>query len=152
MASGPELDEVYDIIFDQFRDTWNALTPAIVGIAPAIEWPDDPKLETPLSAGVVPWCRITAKHTMREITTIGFSNPGQGRIKSEGVVAVNIFVPSGKRGLTLAAQLGRVAITAFEGQRVSGLWFTDVRPEEGGVDGAWLQYNVKATFHYDNHL
>lgn len=151
-VTGPDPEQVYDSIFGQFKTAWEAGTPAVVGTAPPIEYPDEPQTATPLSQGTTPWARIAAKHAVRSTTTIGYTVPGQGRVSAEGVVMVNIFVPAGKRGLTLAAQLGKVALAAFEGQRAGYVWFTDVVPEEVGVDGAWFQYNVKAKFHYDNHL
>lgn len=155
---GPDLEQVYDSIFTQFRTPWAADTPALMvaagypNEAPDVEWPDEPERKTPLSKGKKPWARIAAKHSYRGTTTIGTQLPDHGRIEAEGVVMVNIFVPAGKRGLAFAARLGKVAVAAFEGQRAGDVWFTDVVPEEVGVDGAWLQYNVKAKFHYDNHL
>jgi hypothetical protein len=153
MAYGPDLEQVYDTIFNQFLTTWEAQTPALNGgVMPPIEWPDEPSPEVPLSKGKTPWCRIGARHQERYTTTIGYQLPGQGRVKAYGVVKVNIFVPAGKRGLAFAARLGKVAVAAFEGQRAGDIWFTDVVPQEVGVDGAWYQFDVKATFHYDNHL
>ena len=152
-TTGPDLEQVYDSIFGQFSTVWATGTPAVNGGAiPPIEYPDEPQTETPLSKSTVPWARIAAKHATRQTTTIGYTIPGQGRVEADGIVMVNIFVPAGKRGLALAARLGKVAITAFEGQRTGDVWFTDVVPEEVGVDGAWFQYNVKAKFHYNNHL
>jgi hypothetical protein len=152
MAYGPDPEQVYDSIFSRFHGVWLAQTPSLTGgTAPAVEWPDEPQSETPLSKGDKPWARITVKHTTRAVTTIG-TQPGQGRVTAEGVVMVNIFTVAGKRGLATASRLGKVAIAAFEGQRAGDVWFTDVVPEEVGVDGTWFQYNVKAKFHYDNHL
>lgn len=152
-TSGPDPEQVYDSILGAFRDRWQADTPALnEGTVPDVEWPDEPEAQTPLSKGTVPWARVTIKHGYRGVTTIGYGLPGQGRVAADGTVAVSIFVPAGKRGLAFAARLGKVAIAAFEGQRAGDVWFTDVMPEEVGVDGAWFQYNVKAKFHYDNHL
>mgnify|MGYP006921313118 CR=1 FL=1 len=151
-VTGPDLEQVYDSIFGCFRTAWLTNTPTLAGgTAPEIEWPDMPRPETPLSEGKDPWCRIAVKHQERMLTTIG-TLPGQGRTKSTGTVKVNIFVPAGKRGLAFASRLGKVAVAAFEGQRAGDVWFTDVVPQEVGIDGAWYQYDVKATFHYDNHL
>lgn len=157
MADGPDLEQVYDSIFGQFRTYWEADTPDLMDAAgygseaPDVEWPDEPESKTPLSKGKKPWARIAAKHGYRGVTSIS-TLPGQGRVAADGTVMVNIFVPAGKRGLAFASRLGKVAVAAFEGQRAGDVWFTDVVPEEVGVDGAWLQYNVKAKFHYDNHL
>lgn len=155
---GPDLEQVYDSILGQFRGQWVAQTPALMVAAgypsevPDVEWPDEPEAKTPLSKGKKPWARIAVKHGYRGTTTIGTTLPGHGRVRADGTVMVNIFVPAGKRGLAFAARLGKVAVAAFEGQRAGDVWFTDVVPEEVGVDGAWFQYNVKAKFHYDNHL
>lgn len=154
---GPDLEQVYDSIFGCVRQAWLANTPALCAAAgyanqaPEVEWPDEPALQTPLSDGAGPWARVAARHSHREVSTIS-TLAGQGRVKAEGVVMVNIFVPAGKRGLTFASRLGKVVLEAFEGQRAGEVWFTEAVPEEVGVDGAWFQYNVKAKFHYDNHL
>jgi hypothetical protein len=146
---GPDLEAVHDAIFGQFQAVWLAgAADAGGGSPPPIEWPDSPETATPLSQGADPWCRVTARHTKRGSTSIQYG----GRVESEGVVMVNIFVPAGKRGLAVAARLGKVALAAFEGQRAGDVWFSDVVPGEVGVDGAWLQLNVKAIFHYSNHL
>lgn len=152
---GPDLEAAGDEMFAQFNAAWLAGAPLVAdeGVAPEVMWPDSPpEMQTQLSKGTKAWCRVTAKHHKRGVTSIGFGMPGQGRVNSSGTIMVNIFVPAGKRGLAVAARLGKVALAAFEGQRTANIWFTDAVPEEVGVDGAWFQYNVKATFHYDNHL
>lgn len=151
---GPDFEAAYDEMFAAFFAKWQAGAPAVAGGAvPEVVWPDSlPDMRTQLTKGSVPWCQVAAKHHVRGVTSIGFGLPGQGRVASSGTVMVNIFVPAGKRGLATAARLGKVALAAFEGQRTANVWFTDAVPEEVGVDGAWFQYNVKATFHYDNHL
>lgn len=147
---GPDIEQAHDAILGQFKSAWEAGSPAVSGsgVAPAVEWPDAPQAQTPLSKGTDPWCRVTLKHSKRGSTSIAYG----GRVESEGVVMVNIFVQAGKRGLAVAARLGKVALAAFEGQRAGDIWFSDVVPGEVGVDGAWLQLDVKAVFHYSNHL
>lgn len=151
---GLDFEGAYDALFGQFLTVWQAQTPAVNGnVVPEVIWPDSPEAaQTQLAKGELAWCRVTAKHDIRKISSIGFGGAGQGRIENHGTIMVNIFVPAGKRGLATAARLGKVALAAFEGQRAGDIWFTDVMPQEAGVDGPWFQYNVKARFHYDNHL
>lgn len=148
-ASGPTILDAYDTIFGLFKAAWEANAYDVVGFTPEIEWPAEPERATPLRDGDKHWARIAVKHDVRRSSSVSQSE-GRHRIEAEGTVMVNIFVPVGKRGLTDAARLGKVAVDAFEGKRAGGIWFSEVSPEEAGVDGAWLQMNVKARFHYDN--
>lgn len=96
-----------------------------------------------------PWFRVTVRHTNGEQTTL--QEPGSRRFSREGLVTVQIFVPAGARGLTLADRLGKMATDAFEGRQADGVWFRNVRLNEVGNDekGAWYQANVIAEFYYE---
>jgi hypothetical protein len=143
----PDVEEVYDHILGHFKEAWDAGTPAVNGgsVVP-VEWPDEPSTESPLNEGTTPWARVTVRHLDRRTTSIG------GRVsESAGIVRVSVFVLAGKRGLVESARIGKVALDAFEGQRSGPVWFSDVLPKEVGVDGAWYQYDVTATFRYSNN-
>lgn len=152
LVSGPDLQQAQDSIFGLFAAAWAAYSPAFNdGTAPPIEWPDTPETQTPLSMGDAPWCRVDLQYTSRGSSSIGGA-ASVSKYTSHGLVVVSIFVPAGKRGLVASAQLGNVALAAFEGQRTDqGVWFSDVVPKKVGGDSGWQQLNVVATFTYYTH-
>lgn len=94
-----------------------------------------------------PWFRVVVRHTDSDQSSLGEAN--NRRFNRVGLVSVQVFTPAGARGLTLADQLGKMAVDAFEGKEADGVWFRNVRLQEIGPDGPWFQYNVTASFTYD---
>ena len=137
-----------DAILDKFKAAWDAGTPAVNGgDIPSVEWPNVDPPDPPLTEGNAPWARVTVRHGPGGQATLG--EAGARRFSRTGTVTVQIFVPAAKRGLVTGDRLGNVALSAFEGERSEDVWFSDVEMREVGVDGAWHQTNVSATFNYE---
>ena len=74
---------------------------------------------------------------------------GTQRFDREGIVTVQIFIPTGE-GLSEGYRLGKIAADAFEGQATPRqVWFRNVRVNEIGPSGGWYQFNALAEFTYD---
>lgn len=97
---------------------------------------------------VAPWARVSLRHLSgRQASLAGGS--GKRRYDRDGLITVQIFVPSGE-GLLEAYNLAKIVADAFEGAATaSQVWFRDVRINEVGPDGSWFQVNVVAGFTYD---
>lgn len=148
--AGLTFEEARDVILDLFKARWDADTPAITGsFVPEVEYPNvDPK-ESPLAKGNKAWARVSLRHATGRQRSMGA--PGNRIFQRNGVVTVQIFVPTGKQGLVIADRLGKVAVDAFEGEETSAgnVWFRNATYREVGVDGAWFQVNATAEFEYD---
>jgi hypothetical protein len=148
MADIETYEAARDAVLDKFKAAWDAGTPALNGgTVPTVEWPNVDPVDPPLTAGNVPWARVTVKHSAGGQATLG--ETGGRRFSRVGTVTVQIFVPAAKRGLVTGDRLGNVALSAFEGERSEDVWFSDVVMNEIGVDGAWHQTNVSATSTYE---
>lgn len=94
------------------------------------------------------WCRVTTRHVGGRQTTVGGSE-STNRFERTGFVVVQIFCPIGKgkgEGLSVAKSLS----DGYEGKSSSvGVWFSNVRINEIGVDGDFYQINFIADFKYD---
>jgi hypothetical protein len=90
------------------------------------------------------WWRFAIRHADGGNAAIG------GRLfRRYGTVWVQMYAPAGE-GLSTLDQMGKVALTALEGQSTpGGVWFRNVRPREAGREGVWQQMNVLADFVYD---
>jgi hypothetical protein len=66
-----------------------------------------------------------------------------------GSVIVQVFTPVG-RGLSPARVAANIVAKAYEGvASPGGVWFRNVRLQEIGADGDFVQVNVVADFTYD---
>lgn len=144
-------DEAYNQIFALFKTKWEADTPTITGgAAPEIFYQGltDVGVQPPDE----PWCRISLQHVTNNQSALD-PDGGLKRFTAIGLVTVQIFVPIGQ-GLTLIRKLAPVAKEAFQGTRTSddSIWFRDATVTEVGTDGPWNQFNVTATFTYDEQV
>ncbi len=130
-----------DAVLLHFTTAWDAQTPPV----PLLLY-RDVKEDLPLST--LSWARITMQHKVGSPATLG--GIGGRRFRHEGVVTVQVFTPFGG-GQTQNDLLTQVAIDAFEGDETSpdGVWFRNVRLNEIGQSGSWLQTNVLVDFTYD---
>ena len=111
-----------------------------------IRWEDIPQRQAPVADA--PWARITVRHATGRQTTLGNRRAGR-RFERRGTLWVEIYTPSGQ-GLSTADDLYMVALNALEGRETpSGIWFSNVRLTESGLDGAWFKGIVRADFLYD---
>lgn len=95
-----------------------------------------------------PWARVTVRHFPGGQASLS-DDAGAKRWTRNGLITVQIFVPTGE-GKAEAYALAKVVADAYEGKRTpSNVWFRNVRPNEIGPDGAWFQLNVLAEFTYD---
>jgi len=99
-------------------------------------------------SGTDPWARVALRHTTAGQASLSGSL-GTQRFERKGVLAIQIFEPSGK-GLSGATDLPKIVQDAYEGVRTAnGVWFRDVVVNEIGVSGDFFQTNVVALFEYD---
>lgn len=93
------------------------------------------------------WARLTVRHNDGGQSSLAGGNGAQ-RWEAVGVVTVQIFTPVGD-GLVAARALSLSVLNAFRDHKNSDLWFRRPHLRELGVDGAFNQTNVIATFIYD---
>lgn len=137
-------------ILGAFRTAWEANSGAVNGgTVPSVHYPGMPFSPTDGAA----WGRIVIRHRTAEQATLqGDALYGSGtRFEKFGDVTVQIFQPvQPNGGVVLGQELADVAKAAFEGERTAnGIWFQNVVITEVGVDGPWFQFNVTASFRYD---
>jgi len=99
-------------------------------------------------SGNVPWARVVLRHTTAKQASL--SGPsGTRRFERNGILVIQIFVPSGK-GLAEAVDIPKIVQDAYEGKTTAGgAWFKDVTINEVGPDGAFYQTNIIVLFEYD---
>lgn len=142
-----DFEQAADVVLGTFRAAWIASAPGVNGgELPDVEWPGikypDPKSREPKA-----WARIVCRHTQASQRSLG--PEGQRKFDREGIVSVQVFTPVGERGLTLGQRLGKVALDAFEGRDIDGVFFRRAALREAGPDAHWDQVNVTAEFTYD---
>ena len=132
-----------DEILTAFRTAWNALTTAVCGYVPAVEWPG----VDPMSAAdkTKAWARVAVLHNKSGQT--GFGDAGSRMFTRRGIVVVQVFTP---RDLLMAQQLGIIARNVYEDEPTpGGVWFRGATVNEVGATASWFQLNVLAEFQYD---
>jgi len=125
-----------DAVLDVF---WQAWKPRIT------VWDDTPG-SAPATDEI--WARATLQHVTGRAISLADAD-GKKRYNRTGFLTVQVFAPMGDdsgAGLT-AVQLVTNALQAANDQNV---WFREVTMREAGRDGAFRQYNVTASFSYDD--
>lgn len=139
-----DYDAAADAIQARFKTQWDADSAAVAGSIPPVEW-DNLEALTPPSA---PWARVLIEHTLASQTSMG--ETGNRIFERNGLVTIQVFVVQGQ-GVTLARQLGSIAVNAFEGKTAGPdeeIWFRNVRLNEIGPSAKWFQVNALAEFIY----
>lgn len=100
------------------------------------------------AAGVPPtWARFTLRHGSGGQDS--FTGGAQKVYLRTGIAIVQVFAPT-EQGYGPSYDLAKVVSDAFQGTQTSGgVWFRNVRIDEIGVSGLWLQLNVSIGFQYD---
>lgn len=135
----PNLAMATDAILAAFHEAWADRYP--------VEWPNHQPDGPKLSEGDSPWARVTIRHEGSDQASLG--EVGGRVFTREGTVTVQVFVPSGKRGLIDADELAMVATNAYEGKTHGGVRFYRVGAKTVGHDGPWFQVNAVADFEFD---
>lgn len=93
-----------------------------------------------------PWASTVIRHAGgRQLT---FGPVGTRQFERIGVIIVSVYAQVGK-GLSDPYALAKILADAFEGQSSpSGVWFRNVRINEIGRDGQFMQVNMLADFTY----
>jgi len=128
-------DQARDIILGVFKAAWDP-RPAVYDDVPGT-----------IPTGEIVWARATIRHATASQTLAG--EVGTRRFTEEGTVIVQVFAPVGD-GSTACYAAAREVQNAFRDARNSDVWFRDVRMNEVGTEGAFVQINVLATFSYDD--
>lgn len=140
-------EQATDAILAAFKAEWDANAPAVNGgVIPEVEWPliryDEAK--DPRDGA---WARIVVRHTSGDQRSLG--ETGGRKFERAGLVSVQVFTPVAQRGSTLGQRLGKVALDAFEGRDIAGVFFRRAALREAGPQANWDQVNVTAEFTYD---
>jgi hypothetical protein len=135
------ITDARDEILDHFTTAWNAQTPPV----PLLLY-GDKHTDLPDDA---PFARITVVHGPSEQVSVG-GETGNRRFRRFGVITVQIFALAGD-GLSSADSFAKIALDAFEGDKtgLDRVTFRNVRINEVGEDGPWMQVNVLADFDWD---
>lgn len=132
--------EAYDDILTIFKAAWdptgyNAVYPNTKGSA-----------DVPTTTA--PWARLVVQHSPGGQSTLSGATGAQ-RFDREGLLFVQVFIPSGE-GLSEAYALAKIIADAYEGASTpNAVWFRNVRVNEIGPSGSWYQVNVVVEFIYD---
>jgi len=142
------LQTARDEILGAFKTRWDLDSAAVNGgTIPPVAYEGVP-FAAPSTAA---WARIVVRHASGGQATLAGDVPSRIRTRKIGVVIVSVFAPLEKGlGVTLGRNLAAVAKKAFEGAATpSAVWFRNAVAAEVGEDGPWFQWNVSATFEYD---
>ncbi len=90
------------------------------------------------------WCRITV--VWGQANQADMSK--QPRIRTQGTVIVQVFVPVGS-GDGLALRISDEVCDIFRRARLAGMTFRAPHPSRVGPDDNWYQINVVMPMHYD---
>lgn len=94
-----------------------------------------------------PWASTVIRHAVgRQVT---FGGKGFRMFERVGTIHMNCFAPIGK-GLSESYALAKILADAFEGiSSPGGVWFRNVRINEIGREGQYMQVNTLADFTYN---
>jgi len=95
---------------------------------------------------LVPWARLTLRHTTNNQYTLGSQN-GKRKYIQKGYVIVQLFGPK-KSGVQVNDFMVNVLVGATRGKSTDNVTFTKTEAREIGTDGSWYQTNVTIQFEY----
>lgn len=91
-----------------------------------------------------PWAMVRIQHTDGGVAALG-----SRLYRYSGTAFFYLFIIAG-RGIAPLIPLVTAVKNEFEGSRPpEGVWFSNVRINEIGVNNRWFQVNVLADFEYD---
>ena len=128
-------EEAEDVIFGIFKAAWDP-RPAVYD-----DVPDN------IPTGEVVWARASILPATTRQTLAG--EVGTRRFTEEGTVVVQVFAPVGD-GSTACLNAARVVRNAYRDARNADVWFRNVRINKVGSSGGFNQFNVRATYSYDD--
>lgn len=98
-----------------------------------------------------PHVRAFIRHATGEHDSFG--QDGEGGFKATGTATFQVFSPRDQHGLILSDRLCKVVAKSFRGKTgiddCCGVVYRNVRVNEEGSDGRWIQANVLVDFEYD---
>lgn len=127
--------EARDAILLVFKDCWpyHAVYTDVPGSVPSSE---------------ILWARATIRHAAGgQATLAGAQNVR--RWDRSGTVIIQVFAPVGD-GSKAGYEAAQLVVDGFQASNHSNLWFRNVRMCEMGTSGAFEQFNILATFFYDD--
>lgn len=139
------LEQAFDLVGDVVRDAWEA---SAITNTYKLMWSDTgitkPGELFPKGSSLEPYGVVT----MNPLTS-GQTTQGRRRFATTEIVTVQIFTPLGDGGL-LARQMSQVVASGLRNYAgsASGVWFFDIIPQRIGETDAGLQWNVDASFRY----
>jgi hypothetical protein len=131
-------DEARDIIFAIVKKAWDE-----TGFP--MEYSD-------ISGKVPDNETVWARSSIRHATGNQASLSGDGDVRRwnrTGTLFVQVYAPIGD-GYNAGYTASQIVVNALQKSRHPELWFRDVRMNEIGESGAFEQFNVLATFDYDD--
>lgn len=139
-----------DAMYAMVQADWIANAPGIVGIqtVPEIRWQGAEKPQAP-PAGAY-WLRVTEQMVTESQTALA-GGYGAKLYTSQGLIFAQVFAPANDppaytRGRALAAMC-RNTLRKREPRDL--VWFRNAKIAPIGLSGAWYQFNVSATFQFD---
>jgi len=130
--------EARDVMFSVFKTVWDNLGYTAV-------WTDVPA--TPPDSETV-WARAVIRHAEGGQGSLAGAYGAQ-RWERIGTLHIQIFAPIGD-GNNAGYSAAQSVVDAYQNFKHDCLWFRSVRLNEVGSDGAFEQFNVLATFIYDD--
>lgn len=104
-------------------------------------------VKTSRGSSTDPWAVVSISHAGGFQATLS-GVTGSKTYRRQGELEVHIFTAVGK-GLQEFYNLAKVVTDAYEGSSTGGVWFRNVRINEIGRDGEFVQNRVVVDFQYD---
>jgi hypothetical protein len=122
--------------------------PAIVGAVPVIRWQGNEEATPP--AVTAYWLRVTESLVIEQQSSLS-GGTGAKRYTSQGIVFTQVFCPaSDPAGYTKGRFLARLCRNTFRKREPGELvWFRNAKIVPVGLSNAWYQFNVSATYQFD---
>lgn len=139
---------VVDAMFAMVLADWQAGAPGIVGTIPEVRWQGDESPQAP-AVGTY-WLRVTEQLVIEQQTSLSGST-GQKLYTSQGLIYAQVFCPSSDPpSYTNGRFLARLCRNTFRKREPGDLvWFRNAKIVPVGLSGAWYQFNVSATYQFD---